>query len=190
LLIIFSMDNHVDHSNHQNRESTNVGNNHLFGHAMTFHFGLNEVILFSFWSVNGLTAMIASCIIIIFLCFIMEIIRLIRSIRICYERKKEESNTNAIWKISPQVNFNTCIDSFLHAIQLTISYLLMLLFMTFNVWICLAVIGGEVMTRFCLKVIFRNIQIAVRFFFSTLYKLSKIFSIFFIFITILFNIYI
>lgn len=58
LLIIFSMDNHVDHSNHQNRESTNVGNNHLFGHAMTFHFGLNEVILFSFWSVNGLTGII------------------------------------------------------------------------------------------------------------------------------------
>ncbi len=38
---------------------------------------------------------------------------------------------------------HTAIDTALFALQLTIGYILMLIFMTYNVWLCMAVIIGE-----------------------------------------------
>lgn len=46
-----------------------------------------------------------------------------------------------------------CTDSILHTIQLTLSYVLMLLFMTFNVWICIATVLGEVFARLIFAVV-------------------------------------
>jgi len=34
------------------------------------------------------------------------------------------------------------VQTLLHVIQVTVSYMLMLVFMTYNVWLCLAVVAG------------------------------------------------
>lgn len=49
-------------------------------------------------------------------------------------------------------------DGGLYAIQLTLSYLLMLVFMTFNVWLCFAVIIGEVLARITLTFLFPKLE--------------------------------
>lgn len=49
-----------------------------------------------------------------------------------------------IFDFSSPVTPHRLIDACLHAVQLTISYLLMLVFMTFNVWLCVATVCGEV----------------------------------------------
>lgn len=39
-------------------------------------------------------------------------------------------------------NWHHFVQTFLHIVQVTISYFLMLIFMTYNVWLCLAVALG------------------------------------------------
>lgn len=39
-------------------------------------------------------------------------------------------------------NWHHLVQTFLHVVQVTISYFLMLIFMTYNVWLCLAVALG------------------------------------------------
>jgi hypothetical protein len=45
-------------------------------------------------------------------------------------------------------------DASLHAVQLTLTYMLMLVFMTFNIWLCAAVILGQVVARVVLSIAF------------------------------------
>jgi hypothetical protein len=54
-------------------------------------------------------------------------------------------------------------DAALHAVQLTLSYMLMLVFMTFNVWLCLAVVAGEVLARLMLSFFFPHLDFFVTF---------------------------
>lgn len=42
-----------------------------------------------------------------------------------------------------------CYQSFLHLIQVTLSLMLMLIFMTYNTWLCLAVVFGAMFGYFC-----------------------------------------
>lgn len=41
-----------------------------------------------------------------------------------------------------------CFQTFLHVVQLVVSYFLMLIFMTFNIWLCLAVLIGAAIGYF------------------------------------------
>ena len=56
------------------------------------------------------------------------------------------------------------IDMCLHAIQLTLSYMLMLIFMTFNIWLCVSVVLGEVLARMILSLFFPTMDLFVTFF--------------------------
>lgn len=58
------------------------------------------------------------------------------------------------YNFRPQITVALCLETVMHAIQLTIGYILMLLFMTFNVWICIAVVLGEVIGRFIFSAFF------------------------------------
>lgn len=40
------------------------------------------------------------------------------------------------------------LQTFLHIVQITVSYLLMLIFMTYNIWLCLAVLFGATLGYF------------------------------------------
>uniref|UniRef100_A0A915PU40 HTH TFE/IIEalpha-type domain-containing protein n=1 Tax=Setaria digitata TaxID=48799 RepID=A0A915PU40_9BILA len=124
-----SMHDHHDHS----------GMSHV--HPMTFHFGSSEVVLFSFWVVTSPIGIATTCAITVVMSFIMESIRWFRGIRPPHnvDLHTEQSCVASI-KFAPCITTAVCTDAILHAIQLTLSYVLMLLFMTFNVWICTATV--------------------------------------------------
>ncbi|KAF8362775.1 hypothetical protein PRIPAC_89698 [Pristionchus pacificus] len=109
------------------------------GHSMSFHGGLKEVVLFQFWQTASPLSMILSCIVVVLLCFVMEATR--------WSRMKREIVNKATTTSDSPVTPHRLIDACLHAVQLTISYLLMLVFMTFNVWLCVATVCGEVIAR-------------------------------------------
>ncbi|GMS85992.1 hypothetical protein PENTCL1PPCAC_8167 [Pristionchus entomophagus] len=112
---------------------------HSMGHSMSFHGGLKEVVLFQFWQTATPLSMMLSCIVVVLLCFVMEAMR--------WSRIKREA-VNKLNAISGSpVTAHRLVDACLHAVQLTISYFLMLVFMTFNVWLCVATVVGEVVAR-------------------------------------------
>jgi hypothetical protein len=57
-----------------------------------------------------------------------------------------------------RLDLNLLGDGSLHAVQLTLSYMLMLVFMTFNVWLCASVILGEVLSRIIFSLFFPQLE--------------------------------
>ncbi|MCP9261832.1 hypothetical protein DINM_005152 [Dirofilaria immitis] len=131
---------HVEHSMHMPHDHTLTS--HM--HSMSFHFGYNETVLFSFWITSSPIELIMACFLTIFMCFIMESIRWFRGIRPPHnvDLHMEQSAVVSI-KFAPHITTAMCKDTILHAVQLIVSYVLMLLFMTFNIWICSATVFGE-----------------------------------------------
>ncbi|CAD1471484.1 unnamed protein product, partial [Heterotrigona itama] len=88
---------------------------------MSFHVGDTEVILFRQWYSKDSAGIVASMIGIILLTTIYEGIKSYR-----------------------ELLFSTMhvLQTVVHVIQLVIGYFLMLIFMTYNVWLCIAVALG------------------------------------------------
>uniref|UniRef100_A0A8R1TJL2 Copper transport protein n=1 Tax=Onchocerca volvulus TaxID=6282 RepID=A0A8R1TJL2_ONCVO len=149
----------VDHSMqlaHGHHASTS---SHMH-HSMSFHFGYNETVLFSFWVISSPAELIMTCILTVFMCFIMESIRWFRGIQPPHDVDLHtEQSAVASIKFAPHITTAMCTDASLHAIQLTISYVLMLLFMTFNVWICAATVFGEVSARLFFAAMYSGNQV-------------------------------
>ncbi len=57
-----------------------------------------------------------------------------------------------------RLNFDLFCDGALHCAQLILGYLLMLIFMTFNVWLCATVIAAEVVARLTFTLFFPQLQ--------------------------------
>uniref|UniRef100_A0A9J2P6K7 Copper transport protein n=1 Tax=Ascaris lumbricoides TaxID=6252 RepID=A0A9J2P6K7_ASCLU len=133
------------------------GHDHMMimNHAMTFHFGDNEVLLFNFWTTSSPGMMVLSCLIVVLLCIIMEAVRWQRSFRKATKKQVQPGSQMPSFR-RPQITVALCLETVMHAIQLTIGYILMLLFMTFNVWICIAVVLGEVIGRFIFSAFFSS----------------------------------
>ncbi|KAA0189924.1 hypothetical protein HAZT_HAZT001144 [Hyalella azteca] len=94
---------------------------------MYFHGGCNEVILFDFWRISEVWELLLSMLGIFILAFLYEALKYCRDL--FYRSMKMMSSAHAI---------QTC----LHMVQFLVSYLLMLVFMTYNAWLCLAVLLG------------------------------------------------
>ncbi|KAI6196767.1 hypothetical protein M3Y94_01147800 [Aphelenchoides besseyi] len=105
---------------------------------MAFHFGSMETILFPFWSVQSPLGILISCIVILLGCCLLEGIRWFRQTHPANERSN--SNNRSIKSFDRWL----LTDTALHAVQLVLAYFAMLIFMTFNVWLCIAVVVGEV----------------------------------------------
>ncbi|KAM3719261.1 High affinity copper uptake protein [Dirofilaria immitis] len=150
---------HVEHSMHMPHDHTLTS--HM--HSMSFHFGYNETVLFSFWITSSPIELIMACFLTIFMCFIMESIRWFRGIRPPHnvDLHMEQSAVVSI-KFAPHITTAMCKDTILHAVQLIVSYVLMLLFMTFNIWICSATVFGEVLARLFFAVAYSGNQIGKR----------------------------
>uniref|UniRef100_A0A0R3RTY0 Copper transport protein n=1 Tax=Elaeophora elaphi TaxID=1147741 RepID=A0A0R3RTY0_9BILA len=139
--------NHSAHNHHDHSSTSHM-------HSMSFHFGSDETVLFSFWVVTSSIGIVTTCALTVFMCFIMESIRWFRGIRPPYNVDLHtEQSSVANLKFAPRITTAMCMDAILHAIQLTLSYVLMLLFMTFNVWICTATVLGEVFARLIFAVL-------------------------------------
>lgn len=72
----------ADH-NHMNHlsQGRNGDDMHMEMHAMNFHFGSEETILFSFWKTSSAFGIIVSCFIVLIGCVLLESIRWFRAHR-------------------------------------------------------------------------------------------------------------
>ncbi|XKL67338.1 hypothetical protein PGB90_002829 [Kerria lacca] len=144
---------HMNHE-HMNHNDPKSGPMHHMM-SMSFHFGTEETVLFSFWKFSTVGGLIGSIIGIFILAVLYEGLKYYRehlfwrsysllqyrSVQIPVDKTPHASET----KVSQPLMFSKshAYQSFLHVIQIVISYFLMLIFMTYNVWLGLAVALGS-----------------------------------------------
>jgi len=132
--------------------------------SMSFHASAIEPeILFSFWKSCNVWGMLLSCFITFLIAIFLEILKAIRR-RVsrrnfihAHERMIESNSNNTNSSGAPVMHRNTVKDvirknltlphllqSVLYGAQVLIGMLLMLIFMTYNVWLCIALVVGAV----------------------------------------------
>uniref|UniRef100_A0A1A9ZKT7 Copper transport protein n=1 Tax=Glossina pallidipes TaxID=7398 RepID=A0A1A9ZKT7_GLOPL len=140
--------------------------------SMSFHFGCNEIILFDFWKVTTVWGMVGSAIAVFILALLYEGLKYYREYLFwktynlleyrpvtAPQTSAESGNRSAvtpqnsaarvqyvgevIHKQPPSMlSLSHLYQTFLHMVQVTVSFFLMLIFMTYNVWLCMAVVLG------------------------------------------------
>lgn len=149
----------------------------MLGHSMKpyFHAGVSETILFQVWSIDSVAG-IAWSTVVVFLagvfyeCLESWRMHLLTSRQTCkccrrYDSYIQSSNQENTYVKNnggaPTVKCEGCsgreswlscghwLQTFLHLIQTTYSYSLMLIFMTYNVWLCGGLVLGCTLGYFC-----------------------------------------
>jgi len=165
----------MDHSkmNHGGHDMSKMGMDHMDMMMMYFHVGVKEVILFNGWRTATAGEMIASCLALFVAAALYEGLKVFREDLLTRGRQDlvarnspetvanhDEPGENGIGsdqvmiQSGPSAKARICnkwhvLQSFLHIVQVTVSYMLMLVFMTYNVWLCLAVVLGAGTGYFC-----------------------------------------
>ncbi|XP_022696408.1 probable low affinity copper uptake protein 2 isoform X1 [Varroa jacobsoni] len=158
--------NHSGHQGHGHFKSHNIsGTGHQVpAHKtmiemmqMTFQFGTKETLLFDFWEVDSTIGMILSCIAIFIMAFLYEGLKTLRTHLIHREHRsrytavRAENEMAGPTSAAPEGNIairsgmlglTHIQQTGLYMVQVLLAYFLMLLFMAFNVWICLAIVWG------------------------------------------------
>lgn len=127
---------------------------------MYFEAGYKATILFEQWNTDSIGAMVGSCIGIFLLAIIYEGLKFFREklhrknyVAIDYSKVRgSQDSGNGATEVTQTKTAVTCktsmtsashyIQTALHALQLVISYFLMLIVMTYNVWLFLSVVLG------------------------------------------------
>lgn len=137
-------------------------------HSMTFHGGVIETILFSWWDTKTTGGMVSSCLAIFVVAMLYEGLKYYRKhllwraytgLQYCAVAPPDKATNNpcspedahviqAVGKMVQQktpkmLSVPHAYQTFLHGVQMLISYMLMLVFMTYNSWLCAAVILGS-----------------------------------------------
>ncbi|CAJ0955679.1 unnamed protein product, partial [Mesorhabditis belari] len=141
---------------------------------MFLHFGEREKILFSWWKTGSAAGLILSLVVVFMLCIFYEAIKGFRFfIAIQHERQKRDilRNRPASPSAEPRDNISEhsisfapllrlngstrnlftayrVVQALLYGVQAILAYVLMLIVMTFNVWLILAVVIGEAVGYF------------------------------------------
>ncbi|XP_021199272.3 high affinity copper uptake protein 1 isoform X2 [Helicoverpa armigera] len=101
-------------------------------HAMVFHSCVCAEILFKGWNTSNELQLFGSALVIFLAGVLYEAFKWWRESL----PRAPEKGPASMWSRAHSV------QAALHAVQATLSYLLMLVFMTYNVWLCLAVVLG------------------------------------------------
>ncbi|KAH7727194.1 ctr copper transporter [Aphelenchoides avenae] len=125
------------------------------GMSSTFHFGSMETLLFSFWKTESWIGIVLSCVAIVIICFLMESMRWLRVYRKRERLREDAQNEGPRFR---RLDLRLITDSVVHGGQLLLSYLLMLIFMTFNVWLCAAVVIGEVIAHLTFRILLPQLE--------------------------------
>lgn len=147
----------IDHSSHQAASL----------HAMQFHFGCCETILFDFWTTSSALSMFVSCLLVFVLSCLYEMLKSYRTELQCRCKTNQmlwpaNSSKNASSQLSASLdsreNCSRCFryafgklhiaQTVLHVAQVLVAYILMLIFMTYNLWLCLSIILGAAVGYF------------------------------------------
>ncbi|KAM7346488.1 copper transporter 1A isoform 1-T2 [Cochliomyia hominivorax] len=138
--------------------------------SMAFHFGYNETILFEWWKIDSVGGLLGSMLAIFIMAVLYEGLKYYREFLFWKTYNLLEyrpvtgpqANPEAGQRPAPQTSatpvqyvgevihkqpptmfsLNHIFQTFLHIVQVTVSFLLMLIFMTYNVWLCIAVVLG------------------------------------------------
>ncbi|KAJ2946505.1 hypothetical protein O0L34_g12553 [Tuta absoluta] len=136
--------------------------------SMTFHGGYNETILFSWWKVTDGGEFAGSFFAIFIMALLYEGLKYYRKhllwktyhgLQYCAVAPPDKGVANVCATDDPTIiqqlphtlerNIPTMLSSAhalqtgLHGLQVLVSYMLMLVFMTYNVWLCAAVVFGS-----------------------------------------------
>lgn len=158
----------MNHSGHMMIDNTNMAGKHGqhemmgnmnmnhsgMGMAMAFHAGYTETILFKQWSIDSIGGLIGSMVGIFILSMLYEGLKYYReylyrltytsiqyaSVTVPTERGGATETHKAVQ--ARMLSGHHFFQTFLHVVQVVLSYFLMLIFMTYNVWLCLAVVLG------------------------------------------------
>ncbi|XP_068160000.1 high affinity copper uptake protein 1 isoform X1 [Drosophila tropicalis] len=160
---------------HYHGGGTGTGMEHMM--SMAFHFGYNETILFSWWHIDTVAGLIGSMIAIFLLALLYEGLKYYREYLFWKtynlleyrpvtgpQRNPEAPRLPSPAAAAPSpvqyvgevvhkqppsmLSLNHLYQTLLHILQVTLSFLLMLIFMTYNVWLCLMVVLGAAIGYF------------------------------------------
>ncbi|KAL5289082.1 hypothetical protein ACFFRR_009338 [Megaselia abdita] len=157
--------------NHESEDDEGMDHDMGGGMSMSFHAGYKELILWNSWKTETILTFVLSCIGIFLIAVLYEGLKFMREKHQIYITKKETElmariNKNRSEMTSEECCSNTTLDlkehtvlqrvfnkshllqTFMHIIQMIISYLLMLIVMTYNYWLFLSVILGSGMGYF------------------------------------------
>ncbi|KAF3420757.1 hypothetical protein E2986_05632 [Frieseomelitta varia] len=159
----------MDHGSHLTATSdcSSMG---MHGMSMVFHGGYCENVLFESWKISSISGLIGSMIGIMIMAALYEGLKYYReylfwkmynSLQYRSVTMPQEKNVVAednrvvhmvgevIHKQPPtMLSWMHTFQTFLHIVQIVLSYFLMLIFMTYNVWLCFAVVFGAAIGYF------------------------------------------
>lgn len=122
--------------------------------SMAFHFGIKETVLFDQWKFSTVGGLLGSMIGIFIMAALYEGLKYYReylfwrTYNTLQYRAVSIPEKGTVPDDSNQIVQPTMwsgmhgFQTFLHMIQMVLSYFLMLIFMTYNVWLCIAVVLG------------------------------------------------
>lgn len=151
----------MEQANHHEMMNHNSPTKNSMMMKMYFHFGLGDTILFENCVVNTQVQLMITCFVFLLISVLYEGLRYYRQFVLKKNVKfyqlatisnqmdnetgdvetRDTVNDSEQWKRS-NINCLHLYQSLLHVLQVAISYTLMLGFMTFNVWICIAILLG------------------------------------------------
>lgn len=146
------------HSGHGGEgEHGGGGGGHM---SMSFHFGVMEKVLFDSWEFHTVGGLIGSMVGIFFMAALYEGLKYYREFlfwktynalqyrAVTFPAEKGVVNEDNQVVQPTMMSWMHFFQTLLHIIQITLSYFLMLIFMTYNVWLCLAVVLGAAVGYF------------------------------------------
>jgi len=150
-----SQDMGMDHSQHMSAgAATGAHGGHQGMMAMTFHFGVTEYVLFDAWHVTTAGGMVASCLGLFLIALLYEGLKYKREDLLRKNATRNQFDTirvptdggvTEVTTVSPSqrmLSKHHFLQTFLHAVQVVVGYFLMLAFMTYNVWLGIAIVLG------------------------------------------------
>ncbi|XP_023025440.1 copper transporter 1A isoform X2 [Leptinotarsa decemlineata] len=140
----------MDHSGHMGHDMTDMGSMMM---PMYFFFSTKATVLFEGWKFTSTGGLIGSMIGIFFMAALYEGLKYFREYLFwrTYNSLQYRAVTlpdKATTTEEPQVVQPTMISkmhflqTFLHMVQMVLSYFLMLIFMTYNTYLCIAIVLG------------------------------------------------
>ncbi|CAG2118901.1 unnamed protein product, partial [Medioppia subpectinata] len=141
-----------------------MGGMDMGGMSMSFHTGFEKTILFDSWRADNAAAMVGYCALFFVLTIIYEIFKYYRqqllhtsesvinrgptvattgTTQYTSDRVTTSADQNVQRQTTRLLSTGHLYQTVLHMIQTFGSYVLMLAFMTYNVWLCLAIILGS-----------------------------------------------
>ncbi|XP_041482074.1 high affinity copper uptake protein 1-like isoform X2 [Lytechinus variegatus] len=122
---------------------------------MTFYLSTKVTILFEEWSVDSVGGLVGSCIAVFFMAMFYEGLKVGRELLLRRSVVNVRYHSQQISKGSETfltethsageariLSWGHVIQTLLHIVQVTLSYFLMLIFMTYNGYLCIAVVLG------------------------------------------------